>query len=207
METKKLILVFLGIIVTIAAFSQDKTGIKGGVNFTNLYVEDVDDENMKVGFNAGIYHRMELSDHLAIQPEFLFSQKGASLHYDDNIFTGGSGNYRFNLNYLEVPALLVLKSGNFNIHAGPYAGFLVGVNIKDVDEDGNISEIESLDRDDFNTFDYGVAAGVGFDFTGGMLGFRYNYGFNEIGESGTFAGQATEDSKNSAFQIYLGFDF
>lgn len=180
-----------------------KAGIKGGVNFTNLYVDDVDDENMKIGFNAGAYYRAELGPVLAIQPEFLFTQKGSEIQYDNIL---GSGKYRFNLNYLEVPVLAVLRFGGFNVHAGPYLGFLVGANVKDVDDDGSINDYESLDRDDFNTLDTGVAAGIGLDFPSGMLGLRYNYGFMEIGESG-IAGTATENSKNSALQLYLGFDF
>lgn len=207
MKSKYVALTFLlSFGLSAATFAQSKSGIKGGVNFTNMYVSDVDDENMKIGFNAGFYHRAGLSDILDFQTELLFSQKGAALQYDGNIFTGGSGQYRFNLNYIELPLLLMLKAGSFHLHAGPYLGFLVGANIKDVDDDGSIKEISELDRDDFNTFDYGFAGGFGFDFKSGTLGARYNYGFREIGQSGA-AGKATADSKNSALQLYVGFDF
>lgn len=185
-----------------AALAQ-KAGLKGGVNFTNLYVDDVDDENMKVGFNAGLYYRNDITENFAIQPEFLFTQKGSEIHYDGFL---GQGKYRFNLNYLEVPVLAVVKLGPINLHAGPYLGFLIGANVKDVDDNGNINEVEELDRDDFNTLDAGISGGVGFDFPSGMIGLRYNYGFMEIGDDGV-AGQATENSKNSALQLYLGFDF
>ena len=30
-------------------------GIKGGLNFTNLYTEDVDDNNILTSFNLGLY--------------------------------------------------------------------------------------------------------------------------------------------------------
>lgn len=186
-----------------AAIAQ-KAGLKGGVNFTNLYVNDVDDENMKVGFNAGAYYRADIGKNLAFQPEFLFTQKGSEIQYND--FLGNDGKYRFNLNYLEVPLLAVVKFGPVNLHAGPYLGFLLSAKTKSVDDEGNINSINELDRDDFNTLDTGVAAGIGFDFPTGMLGLRYNYGFQEIGQEG-IAGQATKDSKNSALQLYIGFDF
>ncbi|MEQ8580613.1 MAG: porin family protein [Marinoscillum sp.] len=202
MKLKILFLASMCIFFTAA--NAQRAGLKGGVNFTNLYVDDVDDENMKVGFNVGLFHRSDLSENFAIQPEFLFTQKGSEIQYDG--FLGGSGKYRFNLNYLEVPVLAVAKIGGFNIHAGPYLGFLVGANVKDIDDDGSLNDVESLDRDDFNTFDYGISGGIGFDFPDGILGLRYNYGFVEIGQSGV-AGQATENSKNSALQLYLGFDF
>lgn len=201
----KLKITFILLLCTLSTFVfAQKAGLKGGVNFTNLYVDDVDDENMKVGFNAGAYYRAELVNGFGIQPEFLFTQKGSEIQYRN--FLEGSGKYRFNLNYLEVPVLAVISLGNFNIHAGPYVGLLVSAKVKDVDDDGTINDIESLDRDDFNTLDTGVAAGVGFDFPDGVLGIRYNYGFQEIGQDG-IAGTATENSKNSALQVYLGFDF
>lgn len=193
--------------LSVVAFSQ-KAGVKGGVNFTNLYVDDVDDENMKIGFNAGAYYRAQLADGFGIQPELLFSQKGTEVEYTNTKqIISGTGKYRFNLNYLEVPVLLVGSFGSFNIHAGPYIGFLLGVKIKDVDDDGDVSAVEELDRDDFNTVDAGLAGGIGFDFSGGMIGARYNYGLNEIAKSGSVAGNPLRNSKNSALQLYVGFDF
>lgn len=203
----KVILLCALVAASASIASAQKAGLKGGVNFTNLYIgdlEDVDDENMKVGFNAGLYYRADINSGFAIQPEFLFTQKGTEVQYDG--FLGGSGRYRFNLNYLEVPVLAVGKVGNFNIHAGPYLGFLVGAKVKDVDDNGNINDVENLDRDDFNTLDTGIAAGFGLDFDTGTIGLRYNYGFQEIGKNED-AGQATENSKNSALQLFVGFDF
>lgn len=201
----KLKILFLTAFCALATVTMaQKAGLKGGVNFTNLYVDDVDDENMKIGFNAGAYYRGEITENFAIQPEFLFTQKGSEIQYDG--FLGGDGKYRFNLNYLEVPVLAVIKLGPVNFHAGPYLGFLVAANVKDVDDNGNINDIESLDRDDFNTLDTGIAGGIGFDFPTGILGIRYNYGFQEIGDDNN-AAQATKNSKNSALQLYLGFDF
>lgn len=192
-------LLFVGAILAIA-----QTGLKGGVNLSNLYVDDIDDENVKVGYHLGIYHQAEITDIISIQPELLFTSKGAELNYQG--FLGGSGNYRYNLNYIEIPVLVKLKLGGFNVHAGPYAAFLVGANIKDVDSDGDIQSVESLDRDDFNQLDYGLSLGTGFDFDGGTIGARYDFGLNEIGRS-NFAGEAAGDAKNSAFMLFIGFDF
>ncbi|MEQ9230625.1 MAG: porin family protein, partial [Cyclobacteriaceae bacterium] len=180
-----------------------QTGLKGGANFSNLYVDEVDDENVKIAYNIGFYHRAEITEFLSIQPELFFTSKGAELNYN-NVF--GSGNYRFNLNYLELPILVKLNVGTFNVHAGPYAAFLVGANIKDVDDNGNIQSVESLDRDDFQQFDYGMSLGAGFDFEGGQLGARYDFGMREIG-SDNFGGESAGNAKNSTFMLYVGFDF
>lgn len=187
-----------------SATAWSQTGLKGGVNLTNLYVDDVDDENVKVGYHIGIYHDAPITDFLSIQPEILFTSKGAEVQYDG--FLGGSGKYRYNLNYLEIPVLVKLKMAGFNVHAGPYAAFLVGANVKDVDSNGNVQGVTSLDRDDFNQVDFGASLGVGFDFLGGNIGARYDFGLNEIDRS-NFAGEAASSAKNSAFMLSIGFDF
>lgn len=184
---------------------QPKFGIKGGINLSNLYVDDVEDENMKVGVNVGVFAKLPVTKGFSIQPELLYSSKGAKITYN-NIF--GDGEYRFNLNYVELPVLAVFNLGkNFNIHAGPYAALLTSANIKRLDnESGDVDDIADLDTDNFKRFDYGLAGGVGFDIQNFTLGARYNYGLNEIGDGG-IAGEATRNSKNSAFTFYIGIGF
>lgn len=199
----KKLMIFCVLALSLTAVTA-QTGLKGGANLSNLYVDDVDDENVKVGFHLGIYHEASVTDFLSVQPELLFTSKGAEVNYDN--FVGGSGKYRYNLNYLEVPLLVKFKAAGFNVHAGPYAAFLVGANIKDVDDNGNIQQVESLDRDDFEQLDFGASVGAGFDFEGGRIGARYDFGMNDIGKS-NFAGEAAGDAKNSTFMLFVGFDF
>ena len=184
-----------------------KFGIKGGLNLTNLYVDDVSDENMKANFHVGFYGKMPLTRGVSIQPELLYTSKGAKEKY--NNFLSGNGEYRFNLNYIELPLSFVFNiAPNFNLHAGGYAAYLVNVNIKNLNKDnGEITEIANLDEDDFHRFDAGVLAGLGIDIQNFTIGARYNYGLCEIGKSGSFAGQALNNAKNSAIQVYLGFGF
>src|SRR5687768_6079357 len=58
-----------------------KIGVKGGLNLTNLYVDDVEDENMKVGFNLGLFAKLPVTSGFSIQPEVLYSVKGSKLTY------------------------------------------------------------------------------------------------------------------------------
>lgn len=200
----KIILVLALAFISFASVAQ-KAGIKGGLNLSNLYIDDVDDENLKAGFNLGLYYRADVGSNFSVQPEILFTQKGSEVQYNSVLF-GNNGRYRFNLNYLEVPILLVGRINNFHLEAGPYVGLLVAAKVKHVNNNGEIASASALDRDSFNTLDTGVAGGVGFDFDRGLLGVRYSYGFSEIGNDQA-ATDATPDSKNSALQIYLGFDF
>ena len=183
-----------------------KFGIKGGLNLTNMYVKDVSDENMKVGFNAGFFAKLPVTRGFSIQPELLYSSKGAKETYDN--FIEGKGEYRFNLNYIELPVLAVFNvAKNFNLQVGPYISYLASANIKDLKDDGTINDITDLDAENFNRFDYGVAGGLGIDISNFTIGARYNYGFKEIGKSGSLSGQLTKDSKNSAISLYIGIGF
>jgi hypothetical protein len=183
-----------------------KFGIKGGLNLTQLYVANASGEHLKAGFNAGIFVKLPVARGFSIQPELLYSVKGAKEDY--NNIVEGSGEYQFNLNYLELPLLAVVNLGpNFNIHAGGYAAYLTGANVKDVNSDGTITGATELNADNFNRRDFGLAGGAGFDIQNFTIGARYNYGLTNIGKSGNLSGNITQNSKNAGFNIYIGFGF
>lgn len=183
-----------------------KVGIKGGVNFTNLYVAGATTENMKAGFNGGLFAKFPVSQGFSIQPELLYSVKGSKDTYNNPV--QGTGEYRFNLGYVELPLMAVVNlARNFNIHAGPYAAYLASATVKDVNSNGTIKGATELNADNFNRWDFGLAGGAGFDLGNFMIGARYNYGLSNIGKSGSLSGDLTKDSKNAGFSIYLGVGF
>jgi hypothetical protein len=183
-----------------------KIGVKGGINLANMYVDDVSDEKLKVGLNAGLFFKIPFTSFFAIQPEVLYSSQGSKITYDNRL--QGSGEYRYNLNYIQVPMLAVFNIGpHFNLHAGPYAAFLASANIKDLHDNGDIDNITDLKADNFNRVDYGLSGGAALEFSNFTLGARYNYGLKEIGKSGNLSGQLTRDSKNSVASVYIGFGF
>jgi hypothetical protein len=196
---------------TISIHAQQTTrrpivGIKGGINFANLYVSDVKDENLKIGANAGFYAKLPIARGISIQPELLYSNKGAKDTYNNVL--QGSGQYRFNLNYLETPLLMVFNlTPNFNIQAGGYLAYLASANVKDVNRDGTIYGVRDLNADSFHRVDYGLAAGFGFDIQNMTFGARYSYGLQNIGRSGNLSGDLTRDSKNSVATLFIGFAF
>jgi len=214
MKTTKIFLLTALVAMTVSfAKAQDqdpltpKFGIKGGINLANLRSGDeASDENLKVGLNLGLMAKMPVTRGFAIQPEILYSSQGSKIDY--NNFLAGKGEYRFNLNYVQVPVLAVINLGEyFNIHAGPYASFLTSANVKDLNNNGTIENIKDYDVDNFNRFDYGLAGGVAFESKGFTLGARYNYGLKEIGKSGSAVGNATNDLKNNFGTVYVGFTF
>lgn len=181
----------------------DQTGIRASLNLSNLYVDEVNDENTKPGFALGVYFRKGISEQVSIQPEINYSLKGSQINYDGTIVSG-SGKYRYNLSYIEIPVLANIHVGeSLYFSAGPYISTLIAAKVKDVDGDGSVNGVREYDRDDFNTLDYGVAAGVGFDFTGGTAGVRYNYGLVDVAPDGN----NLDNGKNSVLQFFIGFEF
>jgi hypothetical protein len=180
--------------------AQDKVasfGLKGGLNFSNFYTNNVDDNNILTGFNAGLYAKFPITNNLAIQPEINYTTKGAELVYN-NIFVQGTA--KFNINYIEVPILLVVNiTENFNIHAGPYVAYMVNGKTSN---DSNFGESQrQLDTNDFNKIDAGFAGGLGIDLDALNFGIRYNYGLTKIGKDNAFF---SSDAKNSVLGIYIG---
>ena len=178
-------------------------GVKGGVNFSNLYTEDVDDNNMLTSFNLGFYASIPVTSSFSIQPEFLYSRKGSELVYDNAFVTGKA---KFQLNYIEVPVLAKINlTENFSIHAGPYLAYLIDGKVSNETDGGAFNFEDNLDNKDFNKFDYGLSAGLGFDFNSIGIGARYNYGLSTVGKERSFAGTnyTFPDGKNSNISVYV----
>jgi hypothetical protein len=181
-----------------------KFGFKGGANFSNLYTDNVDDNNVLVGFQAGVFAKVPITSFFAIQPELLYSTKGAELVYN-NAFVNGTAKFR--LNYIELPVLAVINlSENFNVHAGPYIAYLVDGKATN-DSQGTLFDVENnLSNDDYNKIDAGLAVGLGFDADTIGFGVRYNYGLQTVGKERTFSNGTKytfPDGKNSVINVYL----
>lgn len=186
--------------VQVVKAQSPRMGIKGGLNVSNLYVDDVDDENARIGFNVGVYGQLLSSDYFAIQPELLYSTKGASFESDGII----DQSAKFNLNYLDLPVLAVIKLGrSAEIHLGAYGSYLLGANIS---YDGDLGTgSEELDRDNFRSYDYGLVGGFGLNFNAVQIGTRYNLGLVKIAD-GDVAEAIIGDAKNSNAQVYIAFN-
>lgn len=170
-------------------------GIKGGINSSNLYSSDADDENMLVGFNAGLYAKLPITDNIAFQPELLYTTKGAKVEYNNSVVNQSA---KIRLDYIELPLLFKFNlTDNFNLQAGGYASYLVNSKVK---AEGAV-DFERDVTDNLQEFDAGLAAGVGVDFNPISVGLRYNYGLTAIGKENT----AFEDAKNSSFSLYVAY--
>lgn len=197
------ILIFLFANTSVAQNENNsRLGIKGGFNVTSLLDNSAESGNMKIGINAGVFLRIAMNDLISFQPEFIYTMKGGTLDYNDLV----SGSVKFSANYLEVPLLAVFNiTKNVNLQGGVYLASLSNVKVKNKGSLGTYN-FEALNKDDFNTFDFGLAGGIGVDFDKLSAGLRYDFGLRSIGNKKTFGGQTVRfpDARNSAFQIYVG---
>jgi hypothetical protein len=190
------------------AQSAPRVGLKGGLNLSNLYVNDVNDENARIGFHAGIYTQLLSTEAFAIQPEINYSTKGTGITYAyadaNNVMF--DHDQKFNLSYLDIPILAVFKLGETaEIHAGPYWAYLLRAEIKNNDGNPN-NEFDTIDRKNFDNWDYGLVGGIGFNLgKSAQLGARYNYGLNKIAQTAA-AKSVLGNAKNQVAQLYLSFN-
>lgn len=192
--------------IGLANAQEAKFGFKGGLNISN-FEGDIEglDLKSKIGFHLGGFVAIKLSDKVTLQPEVLFSTQGAKA---DNIQQDVNGtvytaDVDFNLSYLNVPLMLKYYAAEkFNIEFGPQVGFLTAAKVK-ATVDGISAEEDA--KDQFESVDFGVNVGAGYDFTEKLsAGLRYNLGLSNIAKT-----EPGDDSKikNSVFSVSLGYKF
>ncbi|WP_299826410.1 porin family protein [uncultured Pontibacter sp.] len=165
-------------------------GLKGGVNFAEINGSDkamLGDIDGYTSFHAGIFAQLALSNFFSIQSELLYSRKG---------YERTDSTFRFD--YLELPVLAVFNlTDNISIHLGPQIGTMVSAK----------QEGKEVNLDRFNTFDYGVAAGLEARISRFRLGGRYNLGFADVIKTNAAGQNVTSDIKQGVLQVYLGVGF
>lgn len=186
MKKTFLILAFSG--AFLATKAQDiKYGVKAGLNLANV-AGDVEGNKMKIGFNAGGFARISVTETISFQPELLLSTQGAK---EKGSYAGVSYEGKNNLTYLNIPLLAQYNTtSGFYGETGPQFGFLVSAKAK---SDGEKVDI----KDNLKTLDLSWAFGVGY-LTQSNVGVnvRYNLGLSNIAD----AKGSDAKMRNSVFQ-------
>lgn len=189
-----------------------KYGLKGGFNTSTFSGADSNGSNYKVGFNAGAFLNFGVSDNFSVQPEFLYSQKGAAIKdFPYLTSTGGTntnGKYKSTLGYLDIPIMFRYNIGEdgkgLYIEVGPQGSFVL--HRRDFVEDGSGNQIGSsyTSTDDLNKVVIGYAGGIGYQITSGLgLNLRYNGDFSQVYKQNNGA----INVHNSVFQFQVGYAF
>lgn len=178
-------------------------GVKAGANFSNLYMNGAY-ADAKIGGHAGVYFEIPISTYFAIQPELLFSQKGARYsHNNTNV------NARFN--YFDLPLMLEFKpAGNFSFQFGPQVSYLADVNLLCETSNPEMAALvyRICDSYNFNSFDFGFAGGFEYHLIKGyQIGLRYSHGLRPLENNKEVIVNGFKPEKtganNSVFQFSL----
>lgn len=220
---KKQILLSILSLVSIAAFAQSNIhfGVKAGLSsagirgdaannlkdlldFTNGRITTAN----RTGFFAGGYATIPLSAQISVEPGLYYSQKGYALQGELGIkgveFLGANAKATLQSDYIDIPVLLKADLGGFQVFAGPQFSYLSSAKLK---TNASILGINLLNRtidakSQFNDWDMGVTAGVGYQFKGGFnVSASYDYGLSHIDKN------QNVNAYNNAFKVGLGISF
>ncbi len=170
---------------------KSNVGIKLGYNLAAVSFDGNTETGQRHGFHVGFYSESFISESVALQIEFLYSQQGYELQDNGGIFTQ-------KLDYLNLPLLLKMyPSENFFLETGPQIGLAVSHKEK---FDSNFGLFDTSQKFNPQNFDWGFNFGAGFKTNSGVsLGARYHLGLGSIYDEGS--------PKNRVWQFSLGFDF
>lgn len=137
-------------------------GVKGGINLATQSTTG-EGENVAVrqliGYNAGVYGNVFITDFLGIQAELLVATRGSD--WDDPFYY-----VKDLLTYIDLPLLIKYQPIKYaNVHIGPQFGYLLSARQKDKD-DGEVRDI----MDWYNPLDVGLVFGAE-----ATLPFRVNF--------------------------------
>lgn len=145
------------------------------------------------GLNGGIFVHLPLGRPFSVQPEVLYSMKGAQnpAYYND-VTTW--------LNYIDVPvSFRAATSQGFFLEAGPQLGILLTAKSDATGEKVNVKSA-------YRPVDFGFVLGAGYQPRKGGLGIggRYNASFDTILKGGA-DGTIAANTQNSVFQVFLTY--
>lgn len=190
-----------------------KYGLKGGFNGSTFSGADSKGVEYKAGFAAGGFLNFGISDNFSIQPEILYSQKGASsdnLTYTSGGTTYNDGTRKITLGYLDVPIMFRYNIGEegkgLYVEVGPQGSF--ALHQRAFTENGAGKEVGDTYKstDTLNKVQIGYVGGIGYQITSGLgIGVRYTGDFSQIYKQSL--NLPASNVHNSVFQFQVGYAF
>lgn len=209
---KKLLSYTLVMIISLGStFAQKKIfdkeyyiGFNGGGMSSSIDFQPSKSQITNLGIQGGVTAKVITENHLGLQLEVNYSQKGWSEEFEPE----SDYEYTRTLHYVEMPFMTHIYFGNktrFVINAGPQIGYMFG----DATSMSNsfkkyLEDMTAISPDEpaiaqYNSqlkrFDYGIAGGAGMELKTGIgnlqLEGRYYFGLGDIFEN--------RKSKNNIF--------
>ncbi len=198
----KKLLLSLSVVIGTISFAQSadrpRFGIKAGGNLSSFTGGD---SKSKIGYYAGAFVNVPLSEAFSIQPEIVYSQQGAKAKDDYEMATYTIKNMQQTLGYINVPVMLQYNATpEFYLEAGPEFGLLISAQAKG---DINGSTYKADNKDSMKSFNFGAGIGLGYKFTPNLgVNARYIAGITKI-----LKNNFGDSSKNTNFQLGVNYYF
>lgn len=160
----KLIVTFLVLICFSQSYSQTLFGIKGGVNYNDIVIDNapalpINLYRPNIGFHAGVFTQIRISK-FYFNPEVLFVQRGcnSSTYLFGSIQLGNpqpASDTRINLNYIELPILFTFfRFKSISLEAGPNTS--IKLSAKEISDNGKKDVSDRFNK----PFDFGINGGI-----------------------------------------------
>ena len=193
-----LIVALLGMFSIVGA-QNASFSVKGGVNLSNYYGDELTDKSMKTGFHIGVGADLGFTPELYLQTGLFYSAKGAKFTDTDE---GDLINTSITANYLQLPLHLAYKidvtpGTKVVLHAGPYVAYGIGGKMKA----GSLS-MDTFDKTlGFKPLDVGAGLGVGAEFGMFLVDLGWDMGLINISRANS------GNIKNQNAYLSLGVKF
>ncbi|MEO6584529.1 MAG: porin family protein [Ferruginibacter sp.] len=206
-----------------SAFAQytPSFGLRAGLSSAGMRGESVDNlKNLldfakdkittknRTGFFAGGYASIPVSKKVFIEPGLYYTQKGYELVGAVAVkgveFLNANAKAQLKSNYLDLPILLKAEIDGLSIFAGPQFSYLMNA---DLVTSGGVLGINLFNKtldatSQFNRWDMGITAGVGYTFGNGVnISAAYDLGLQKVDANKNVS------SYNNAIKIGLGIKF
>lgn len=219
---KKQILILFFIAVSTVSFAQSNIsfGVKAGLSYSGMRGDAVNNLNnlldftngavttkMVSGFFAGAHAIIPVAQSVSLEPGLYYTEKGYSMTGSLNIkgigFLGANAKAILSSQYVDIPVLLKIDAGGFQIFAGPQFSYLMKANLKTTAGVLGFNILNStMDAtQQFNRWDAGLTGGIGFKIGSGLnISASYDYGLSKIDAN------KSANAYNQGFKVGVGID-
>lgn len=189
---KKILLTAVVMLASVASYAQHAVGAftlqpKIGMNVASLTKCDGCDP--RIGLAAGVEAEYQATDIFSVSAGLIYSMQGNKAKEEGVTLTT-------KLDYINIPILAnVYVTKGLAVKLGVQPAF----NVSDKQKlSGGKASVEAEDVG-AESFDFSIPVGLSYEYNNVVFDARYNFGVTNIADGG--------DSKNSVFQITLGYKF
>jgi len=211
-QVKNLVMIFT-LATSVVGFAQETTiednrnelkfGVKGGINFSNVYDEEGQDfvAEGKAGFAAGGFLSIPLGKVLGFQPEVMYSQKGFKA---TGSFLGSNYEYTRTTSFLDIPLLLQIKPAPMlTLVAGPQFSYLLETK-NSFNGSSTSTQEDAINSDNYKKNIYGFVVGADVNIDKLVLSGRAGWDINRSDVDGN---STSPRYKNQVIQFTVGYTF